>query len=979
MGFGDITTSYKPSTTSKGFGAVSSFNKKKPKNQLNTTQGLEEIAKKYGLSEEAKKILNPPKKLSALQRIGEGLGAFNPAEALLTGQEKGVSAGIQKYFTGAGTDIAEALTGKDIDPTQRRTFADVAEKAGIENKILKGGIGFIGDVLLDPSTYFGGAIAKGLSAGAKGVVKLASKIEPIGDVIKGVEKGFGKAFQFGYGTSKGLSEKALEVSSKLAKAKEGIVESNLARLGTGTLSKGQQEELVDKLLAGKRTEFEARQAGVKLPVAKSQISPDLEQKMLEFEFKKDVVFSNPARQLSKYANKRTGELPEVLGFGKSKFGNQGDQFMSELGFKDSEQAREAYQTYKKSLEELKNLKDEIKSSKSLFKDEQALNDFLSVDEATYLKRKALAREAAQSSDPLVQKTIEEQAIRSQKFAKQAGIQDPYEIYFPGLKNDSVKNFIEGTKQLRVGSEGYIKQFKNLLTDEQLIKNPAEAFAKREFDIARDNIVRSELDQIVKEYGEPLTKFKNADEALKAGYKEIKDKGRYGKVIGYLKEEDKKFLDNLISPEFTSIDMLAKATGFDALTSLFKRSVTGLFPSFHVRNFVSGHIQNFETLGIGALNPKMIASGQKMAYKLATKDKSLFKGKMGKAMKAFEKRFGTSSRYIADIADATKEASFGGAKGVLGKTIGEDSFVFRNARAIGNFIETAQKSTAYLTALSQGKSIKEALELATRAGFDYRALTGFESKILRRLIPFYSFTRKNIELQLKTLGENPQRINQIISALENAQGDISNKEKQALPDYAQEGFVVKTGTTKDGLPEIASGFGTPIEAFTSLFGFGGKNFTQKQLSTLNNIIKFPLEKAVGKDFFLNRNLKDIVEANIYKDMPKFIKDFIDFKEVKTTDKNGKPKIKYTGDPEKMHLLRQLPTSRGVSYLSAIFADETTNRSKLLYALTGIKPKPIDLETVEYFRNRDRQRELEDLLVRSGIIKRFETNYVPKTNK
>lgn len=879
MGFGNVIQSNKG-----GFGNVLGTSNSSSAT-LNTPTGLIDQAMKSGLGKEAKKITQPSKKLSALQRLSAGLGAFNPAEALLTGiEKKSAVSGLGKYAKGVGVDIAEAVRGRDIDTTERRTFSDVVKKAGVTgndlgSKILRGGLGFAGDVLLDPTTYFGGAIAKGLGKGLKsgtelalkGTGKVAPKVEAgLRLAGQGVKEAGGKAFKYGFGTSKGLPEKALEIQSKLAKTKEGIVASNLARLGTGTLSKGQQEELVQKLLAGKRTELE-------------------------------------------------------LGRGTT--------------------------------------------------------------------GKAGAKEVAQSSDPLVQKTIGEQATRSQKFAKQARIKDPYEIYFPGLKNDSVKNFLEGTKPLKVGSQGYLKQFKNLIKDEDLIKNPAEAFAKREWDIAKDNIVRGELNQAIKAYGKPLTAFKTSDDALKAGYKVIKEKGQFGKEIGYLKEVDKKFLDDLISPEFTSIDMIAKATGFDALTSLFKRSVTGLFPAFHVRNFVSGHIQNFEALGIGALNPKMISNGQKMAWKLAQGDKSLFKGQFGKQMKAFADRFGTDSSYIADIADATKGSGFAPGKFLskesfkeTAKTlgVGQQSQIFRGARAIGNYIETQQKATAYLTALAQGKPIKEALELATKAGFDYRALTGFESKILRRIIPFYSFTRKNIELQLKTLGENPQRINQILKTFDNLQegvgGDISKEEKEALPDYAKEGFTIKTGTSETGEPEIATGFGTPLEAFTGLFGFGDKGTIEKQLSTLNNIIKAPLERAVGKDFFRDRDLNKVVEANEYSKMPQFVKDFLELREVKSKDfKTGKEKIKYTANPNRLHMLRQLPTTRGVSTLYNVYNGDVTPKSRLLYATTGIKPRPIDLETEKYFRDKKQQDALEDLLLRSGVIKKFENVYIPKEKK
>lgn len=872
----------------------------KPKSSTTPTLDLMEIARKAGLGAEAKKITEPKEKLSTLGRLGAGLGAFNTAQPMHSEIERRKQSGkglfqftnpvpfFKEYGKNIAQGIGSAISGNKYEK-DRKTYSDVAGQLGVENKILKGGIGFVGDVLLDPTTYFGGAIAKGATTTVKGVGNTGLKA--VGKIAPGVEQGiriagqgakdaFGKAFVYGYGTSKGLPQKALEIQSTLTKAKEGIVASNLARLGTGTLSKGQQEELVAKLLSGKRAEFEvgkATQAG-----------------------------------------------------------------------------------------------------------------------------KVAAKEAAQSTDPLVQKTIEAQTSRSQAIAKKAGIQDPYEIYFPGLKNDTVKKFVEGTKQLKVGSEGYLKQFKNLLTDDQLIRNPAEAFAKREFDVAKDSIIRSQLKNTIDDVGKPLTAFKTEEEALKAGYKLVKEKGMFGKGIGYLKEVDKKFLDNLISPEFTTIDAVAKATGFDALTSLFKRSVTGLFAPFHVRNYASGIMQNFEVVGKDALDPRIIAAGQKMAYKLAKGEKFADKiikvaGKdvnIGKAITMFERRFGTSSSYIADIADATKGA--GNLPGKIfskgsaietAKTLGlgQQAIPFRVARGIGNFIETQQKATAFLASLRQGKTIQQALTLAERAGFDYRALTGFESKILRRVIPFYSFTRKNIELQLRTLGENPQRINQILSTLHNVQevgGGLTEDEKKNLPDYLKEGTYLVLGRNKAGQPLIAPGLSTPVEQPGQLIG---SNPLLRLGSMLNPIFKAPLERATGKDFFYRtsvggqtkgQDLESIVDAKQYSKAPNFIKDFLQLREVQSKNQDGSTKIKYTGNPYRLHILRNLPSSRGVGYLNQIFTDEQTRGTKTLNLLTGVKPRAIDVETVKYFQNRDNQRALEDLLIRAGIIKRFENTYVPK---
>src|SRR3990167_1970411 len=136
----------------------------KSKTDLSTLEGLVQKTRESGLGAEAAKITDTTPKLSFLQRLGKGLGAFNPAEAILTGTEKGVGAGLLEYPKRILQGIGSAITGKDYGGTQRG-FREVAEKAGIENNIAKFGIGFVGDVLLDPTTYFGGAIAKGILKG----------------------------------------------------------------------------------------------------------------------------------------------------------------------------------------------------------------------------------------------------------------------------------------------------------------------------------------------------------------------------------------------------------------------------------------------------------------------------------------------------------------------------------------------------------------------------------------------------------------------------------------------------------------------------------------------------------------------------------------------------------------------------------------------------------------------------------------------
>lgn len=865
---------------------------------VNTLEGLTQRAQQVGLGEEAIKLTQPEPKLSFLNRLGKGLSALNPAEAVATGMEKGFVKGALKYPKSIVTGLGSAITGKDYEP-KRRHFSDVVKKLGVENAILKHGLGFAGDVLLDPSTYFGGAIVKGLlkgtklatNVGLKGVGKVAPATETgLRMAGTGLQDAVGKAFVAGFKSSKGAMDDVLTFMSKKTRARMGIAASNLNRLGTGVLSKDQQTELALKLVLGKRAEFLAREAG-----------------------------------------KGADEIAE------------------------------------------------------------------------------LTQKVAQSADPLVKKALQEQLKRSQKFGAQLKLENPYETYFPFIKKDKLDKFLAetGSKGIRVGSEGYRKQFKNLLTNENIELDPAKAFFTSEAAQATDRMTRGFLNGFVKKYGKPLESFASADDAGKAGFKVLREKGMFGKELGYIGEHDARLLRDLISPEFQTVNMLAKATGFDAVTNLFKRSVTGLFLPFHVRNFTSGVIQNFETLGPAALNPKTMAAGQKIAYLMAKGGKpgeGIIKvagkpEKFSKVYKAFADRFGSDTFYQNDFLGAldTGAKELRAAAPILGKEslkqtvktigLGQEGVPFRVGRAIGQFIEHQQKATAYLTALGQGKNIDDALRLAERAGFDYRALTAFESQILRRLVPFYSFTRKNVELQLKTLGESPQRVNQILRFFEEVPQAFGAKqptaeEKKDLPRYIQNALGIKLSDTPEGLKQYISSFGTPVEAFSQMINDNPILFA---LSQTNPLIKAPIEIGIGKDSFRQKDLKDVYDAREYKNAPQIIKDLLDIKQGKKDilekDKRGKLKKVgerdvYVADPKKLLIARSLFTSRGVTYLDQIFGGDLEGFVKWMKLTTGIKPQQVDVELGRTLKERDQKRALEDLLKKTGNIATFERAFIPK---
>lgn len=1009
---------------------------------LGSVEGLVDYAKSVGLGTEATAIANPIPKLSFLQRLGKGLGALNPAEAILTSKEKGLRAGLIEYPKRIVQGLGGAITGTDYGGTQRG-FKEVAEEVGIDNKIAKWGIGFLGDVLLDPSTYFGGAIAKGLGVGVKAGAKIGikgiAKVAPeaatgLEMVGTGLKDALGRAFKYGYGATKGAPEDVMTFLSKKQKARLGLASSNLSRLGTGTLTKSQSEELALKLVEGKRGEFLAREAGQTGGVIAKDLEP-LAQEARKYKTAEEFVkaqqplyhgttneaavsiekngFAKPSVTTPESG---TAKLGDNVFFTKNKeYGNRFADVSSNAGGKTLEVFAPDIKLAK--IEDAKgaNLIEKIADLKAKgydgsitgkgrgeeiavwnlgkIKTKSQLTDF-------YNKAQSKTISPVISTDPLVQKTIEAQKARTAKFAGQLGLENPYETYFPFIKKDKLDVFLKqvGMKQIRVGSEAYRKEFKNLLTNDAIELNPAKAFFTSEAQQVTDRMSRDFLRGFVQKYGKPLLSFKNIDEARAVGYDIVREKGMFGKELGYVGKYDAKLIKDSLDPGFHTINMLAKATGFDAVTALFKRSVTGLFAPFHIRNYMSGHIQNFETLGVDALSPKNIAVGQKIAY-LMGKDTKFPSGtltlggkttKFADVMKPFVERFSGDTFYNSDFDYALQS---GGELKTVAKLfsverlkttaktlgLGQEAIPFKVGRAIGQFIEHSQKATAYVTALGQGKTIPEALDLATKAGFDYRALTSFESQIMRRIIPFYSFARKNIGLQLRTLGENPQRINQVLAFFGNMGDQLSEEEKQALPKFLQEAIGIKLQDTPEGLKQYISSFGTPIEAFAQLFG---SNPILRAISMTNPIIKTPTEIGIGKDSFRQRDLKEVYDANEYKLAPQFVKDLLGITPVEKDilQKGGDGKLRkvgtrtqYVADPVRLLIARSLFTSRGVSYLDQAFGGDMTGLIKALKLTTGLKPVQQNLEVSKSIQETGKRRALEDLLTQKGGLNKFQTVY------
>lgn len=350
-------------------------------------------------------------------------------------------------------------------------------------------------------------------------------------------------------------------------------------------------------------------------------------------------------------------------------------------------------------------------------------------------------------------------------------------------------------------------------------------------------------------------------------------------------------------------------GVDWLTNLFKGYVTAVWPGFHVRNFGSGQYQTAAQSGLGAFkhipgsygmfggneygelaNLPMFAGRNvtareatdevaraAAAYGLAGHMPNISRdivGPLGETITAPTSLDDVLSRIpghhpkslatVKDVLAGAKPDTSWNPTNVLnvsGVNSMRDVFVPMVAgRELGDVVENVNRMPMFIDLLSQGWSPAAAADEVLRTHFDYTktALTGFEKSFMRRLMPFYSFTRQNIPLIMEQMVTNPGG-----AAGQMARFALNARQGEGfLPKYLGEGLAIPMGEQDPvtGNRRYLTRFDLPPEqAFEWYKGSTGDPFQAVLmgfLSQMNPILKGPLEYATGKQFFSGRELGDL---------------------------------------------------------------------------------------------------------------------------
>jgi hypothetical protein len=168
--------------------------------------------------------------------------------------------------------------------------------------------------------------------------------------------------------------------------------------------------------------------------------------------------------------------------------------------------------------------------------------------------------------------------------------------------------------------------------------------------------------------------------------------------------------------------------------------------------------------------------------------------------------------------------------------------------LGRYTDSNIRITGYLELRRKGWSPERAAERIRLTQVDYQALSDFERGVVRRAMPFYSFSRGIAEFLVKELADRPGGgIAQAIRASNQGRGE------GPLPEYIAQGMAVPLGMSPDGTQSFLTGAGLMHEDTTSLFGArGGLPDVRGTLVELGSRLapqyKFPIEFSVGESLF-----------------------------------------------------------------------------------------------------------------------------------
>lgn len=282
--------------------------------------------------------------------------------------------------------------------------------------------------------------------------------------------------------------------------------------------------------------------------------------------------------------------------------------------------------------------------------------------------------------------------------------------------------------------------------------------------------------------------------------------------------------------------------WDGINRTFKKFST-LTLGFHARN-IMGNTTNMALSGMPvSAMPKYYKKSADLWNRADDLTAKFFKGTLNDAEKAdwsileqfYKGGFSNESYSKLMGLDEIKEAKKGVINKISQKSIDMNEFVDGHNRLA--LLMYANDNPHYLKRL--GKS--DAIEAVKYVLFDPSNMSDVEKTAMKRIMPFYTFTKQNLMFQAENIMKNTPKYKRLFKTLNKSYDAIG---EDAAYDYQKESMQIPLPFTADDGSQLFLKANLPL----SDLGEWISNPVQRAVSSTTPIIKAPFEYVTGIDTF-----------------------------------------------------------------------------------------------------------------------------------
>lgn len=279
--------------------------------------------------------------------------------------------------------------------------------------------------------------------------------------------------------------------------------------------------------------------------------------------------------------------------------------------------------------------------------------------------------------------------------------------------------------------------------------------------------------------------------------------------------------------------------------------------FHLRNWQGNVFNNFLA---GVQNPAdyLKATRIQVALTKAHGDTALLSAADRHLVELAEKHGVLDEGFF--LHDLMDPAAKGGALGrvaadmrgarirALANPVSTENAAIRSGRALGSTVENNARLAHFIAKLRELGSADEAARSVKKYLFDYGDLTDFERNKIKKVIPFWTWMRKNTPLQFAEAARQPGKFTALAHANAEAR---ANSDLSVLPPflrdepYAPVGVHGQTIAMRPDLPPLAALESLDPRKQSDLGIFGG---------IVPSALKYAVEEKTGKSLFTGFNTK-----------------------------------------------------------------------------------------------------------------------------